>query len=60
MTQFRGSVFENDVSFPFTKSWKFFETPFNDLEYRVRYAVNSTVVISFVKFVQKLRSYRFR
>ena len=60
MTQFKGSIFQNDISFFVIKSEEVFGTPFNDLEYYVGYAVNSTVVISFVKFVQKLRSYRFR
>ena len=61
MTQFEGSVFQTFVSFFVIKSEEVFGTPFNDLEYYVGYdAVNSTVVISFVKFVQKFRSYRFR
>ena len=59
MTQFGGSVFQRDVSFPVIKNEAFFETPFDGLEYHVRYAVNFIVVISFVKFVQKFRSYRF-
>ena len=60
MTQFKGSIFQKYVSFFVIKSEEVFGTPFNDLEYYVGYAVNSTVVISFVKFVQKFRSYRFR
>ena len=53
MTQFKGSIFQKYVSFFVIKSEEVFGTPFNDLEYYVGYAVNSTVVISFVKFVQK-------
>ena len=60
MTQFGGWVFQKYVSFFIIKSEEVFETPFNDLEYYVGYAVNSTVVISFSKFVQKFRFYRVR
>ena len=59
MTQFRSLVFQNYVSFSVIKSDEIFPTPFSDLEYHIRYAVNSTVVISFVKFVPTFRSYRF-
>ena len=59
MTHFKGSIFQKYVSFFVIKS-EAFGTPFSDLEYYVGYAVNSTVVISFVEFVQKFRSYRFR
>ena len=59
MTQFKGSIFQKYVSFFVIKS-EVFGIPFSDLEYYVGYAVNSTVEISFVKFVKKFRSYRFR
>ena len=36
---------------PCHKKRGIFETPFNDLEYYVGHAVNSTFVISFVKYV---------
>ena len=52
--------FPKNVSAPVIKSEECFEMPFNDSEYHVRYAANSTDVIPFVKFVQKFRSYRFR
>ena len=51
MTQFKGSLFQKYVSLFVIKSEEVFGTSFNDLEYYVRCAVNSTVVISFVNFV---------
>ena len=60
MTRFVASVFPKYVSSLVIKSEEFFETPYNDLEYYVGYAINSTVAISFVKFVEKFKFYRFR
>ena len=60
MTQFKGSLFQKYVSLFVIKSEEVFGTPFNDLEYYVGHAVNSTFAISFIKFVKKFRSYRYR